>query len=88
MKLFSQPSVDELKELGNQAIKDQRYEESVLHYTQAIKLAPKNYAIYSNRSLAFLKLQQYYYAMEDANETIRLNPKWAKVGILISNMLC
>lgn len=73
--------MDELKDLGNAAIKAQKYEESVLHYTHAIKLAPKNHVLYSNRSYAFLKMQQYYYAMEDANETIRLNPKWAKVKV-------
>lgn len=28
-------------------------------------------------------MQQYYYAMEDANETIRLNPKWAKVDFFV-----
>lgn len=69
--------------MGNAAVKNQKYEESILHYTHAIKLDPKNYVLYSNRSFAFLKMQQYYYAMEDANETIRLNPKWPKVSILI-----
>lgn len=72
-------TVENLKELGNTAARNQKYEEAVLHYTQAIKLEPTNYALYSNRSFAFLKIQQYYFAMEDANETIRLNPTWAKV---------
>lgn len=78
--LLLQPTVEELKELGNAAVKAQKYEESILHYTHAIKLDPKNYVLYSNRSFAFLKMQQYYYAIEDANETIKLNPKWPKVN--------
>lgn len=53
--------------------------EAVFHYTHALKLDPKNYSLYSNRSLAFLKSQQYYYALQDAMETIRLQPDWAKV---------
>lgn len=53
--------------------------EAVFHYTHALKLDPKNYSLYSNRSLAFLKSQQYYYALQDAVETIRLQPDWAKV---------
>ncbi|XP_054288780.1 uncharacterized protein LOC129004282 [Macrosteles quadrilineatus] len=70
--------VQELKEQGNQCLKDGKSMEAVLHYTHAIKLDPKNYSLYSNRSLAFLKAQQYYYALQDAKETIRLKPDWAK----------
>lgn len=77
--MLSQPSPDALKDLGNAAVKNGKYEEAVLHYTHAIKLDSANYTLYSNRSFAFLKMQQFYFAMEDANETIRLNPTWAKV---------
>lgn len=72
--------VNVLKEKGNECVRSTKYEESILHYTHAIKLDPKNYSLYSNRSLAFLKIQQFYHALEDANETIRLNPNWAKVS--------
>jgi len=70
--------VQELKEQGNQCMKDGKVMEAVFHYTHAIKMDPKNYSMYSNRSLAFLKSQQYYYALQDAKETIRLKPDWAK----------
>ncbi|KAI9556909.1 Hsp70/Hsp90 organizing protein-like protein [Daphnia sinensis] len=33
---------------------------------------------YSNRSLAFLKIQQYFLAYKDAKRTIDLKPDWAK----------
>ncbi|KAI8431412.1 hypothetical protein MSG28_015934 [Choristoneura fumiferana] len=39
---------------------------------------PNNYVLYSNRSFAFLKLDQHYLSLQDANETIRLQPQWAK----------
>lgn len=73
--------MNELKELGNEAIKNQKYELAVLHYTHAIKLDPRNYTLHSNRSFAFLKMGQYYHSLQDAKETINLNPNWAKVTL-------
>lgn len=70
---------EDLKAQGNQCIKDGNYSEAILHYTHAIQMDGKNHLLYSNRSLAFLKMQQYYYAMEDAKEVIKLQPKWPKV---------
>jgi len=52
--------------------------EAVIHYTHAIKLDKKQYQLFSNRSLAFLKLEQYFYALDDAQTTIKLNPNWPK----------
>ncbi|PSN44163.1 hypothetical protein C0J52_17430 [Blattella germanica] len=76
--------VQELKERGNECVRKQQYAESIFHYTHAIKLDAQNYSLYSNRSLAFLKMQQFYYAMEDAKETIRLKPDWAKHPLLMA----
>lgn len=76
----SQPTVEELKNKGNECVKDGKYIEAVLHYTQAIKMDQNNYLLYSNRSFAFLKLDQHYLSMQDANETVRLQPQWAKVS--------
>ncbi|CAH2049375.1 unnamed protein product, partial [Iphiclides podalirius] len=39
---------------------------------------PNNYVLYSNRSFAFLKLDQHYLSLQDANETVKLQPQWAK----------
>ncbi|KAK9871107.1 hypothetical protein WA026_011391 [Henosepilachna vigintioctopunctata] len=76
--MSSQPTPESLKELGNKAVQEKKYTEAILYYTHAIKLTPTNYALYSNRSYAFLQEQQYYLALEDANETIKLCPTWAK----------
>ena len=70
---------EELKELGNTAIRNGNALEAMIHYTHAIKFDPKNHLLYSNRSLAFLKSQQYYFALEDAQQTIKLQPNWPKV---------
>ncbi|XP_045501061.1 hsp70-Hsp90 organizing protein 3-like [Colias croceus] len=73
-----QLSVEELKIKGNECVKDGKYIEAVLHYTHAIKMEPNNYILYSNRSFAFLKLDQHYLSLQDANETVKLQPNWAK----------
>ncbi|KAL4704474.1 hypothetical protein ACJJTC_019573 [Scirpophaga incertulas] len=70
--------VEELKTKGNDCVKDGKYIEAVLHYTQAIKMDSNNYILYSNRSYAFLKMDQHYLSLQDANETVRLQPQWAK----------
>ncbi|XP_023951771.1 uncharacterized protein LOC112055796 [Bicyclus anynana] len=71
-------SVEELRVKGNDCVKDGKFIEAVLHYTQALKMDPNNYVLYSNRSFAFLKLDQHYLSLQDANETVRLQPQWAK----------
>ena len=70
--------MDELREKGNACVKEGNHVEAILHYSSAIKADPNNYAIHSNRSLAFLKMQQFYLAYQDAKRTIELKPDWAK----------
>ena len=76
--------VESLKTQGNECVRSKNFAEAVIHYTHAAQKDPKNHMLYSNRSLAFLKLQQFYYALEDAKETIKLQPYWAKVLRLVA----
>lgn len=69
---------EELKEKGNQCVKEEKYAEAILHYTHAIATDRENSLLYSNRSMAFLKMDQFYLAYEDAKEAIRLDPNWPK----------
>ena len=70
---------EECKKEGNECMKQEKFVEAMLHYTKGIKLDPYNPNLYSNRSLAFLRMQQYYHAMEDAKMVILKLPKWNKV---------
>lgn len=72
------PMAEESKEAGNKCMKEEKFIEAMFHYTKAIKIDPDPPTYYSNRSLAFLKMDQYYYALEDANTVIRKMPSWAK----------
>lgn len=67
-----------MKEQGNQCVRNGHFTEAILHYTHAIKLQPNDPILYSNRSVAFLKAHQLYYANEDAEKAILLKPDWAK----------
>lgn len=68
-------------------MRNERYSEAVLHYSFAIKLSPNDPILYSNRSFAFLKLKQLYYANEDAEKAIQLKPDWAKVSLILRSQL-
>ncbi|KAK6179773.1 hypothetical protein SNE40_012058 [Patella caerulea] len=72
------PEVEELKKQGNESMKEGKPAEAVFHYTHAIKIDPKNHILYSNRSSAFLKIEQYYLALQDAITTTKLEPTWPK----------
>ena len=60
-------------------MKQDKFIEALLHYTKAIKLESEDATLYSNRSLAFLKAQQFFHAREDADKVIELKPSWTKV---------
>jgi len=66
------------KRYGNSCMQKGKYVEAIMEYTEAIQLEPANAVLYGNRSLAFLKEKQYFFAMKDAETTIRLAPEWAK----------
>ncbi|XP_071965310.1 uncharacterized protein [Antedon mediterranea] len=69
---------EEEKELGNECMKSHNPTEAILHYTTGIKLDKKEHRLYSNRCFAFLQIQQFYLALQDAETVIKLNPDWPK----------
>jgi stress-induced-phosphoprotein 1 len=70
---------DALKNKGNEAFQRKDYVEAVKLFTEAIQLDPKNHVLYSNRSGAYAAQQKYTEALEDAEQTIKIKPDWAKV---------
>ncbi|KAH0791747.1 TPR Domain containing protein [Histomonas meleagridis] len=69
---------EELKSRGNAAFASQDYELAISYYTEAIAIDPLNQTLYSNRSGAYLSLQMYDKAIDDARKTIELKPDWAR----------
>nr|XP_021199233.2 stress-induced-phosphoprotein 1 [Helicoverpa armigera] len=70
--------VNQLKEKGNAALSWGKFDEAVKYYSEAIALDPQNHVLYSNRSAAYAKDENYAAALADADQTIALNPTWSK----------
>lgn len=67
-----------MKESGNVALQEGKFDEAIKHYTEAITLDSNNHVLYSNRSAAYAKAAKYAEALEDAEKTISLKPDWGK----------
>lgn len=80
-QLSSKEKAQEYKKKGNEYFMVQRYEEAILCYNEAIKLDVSDAVFYSNRSIAFLALQQYEEALHDAMQCVALKPEWDKVRL-------
>jgi len=66
------------KAQGNAALSAGKTDEAISFYTQGIAVAPKNHVLYSNRSAAYLKKNDYDKALEDAERCIEVKPDWPK----------
>lgn len=56
---------EEFKEKGNACVKEKNYKEAIVHYSNGLRKNPADFFLYSNRSFAYLKLKQYYYALAE-----------------------
>ena len=68
----------ELKDKGNKALQEGKFDEAIKFYTEGLAIDPKNHVLYSNRSAAYAKAGKYTQALEDAEKTVELQPNWAK----------
>ncbi|KAB1255755.1 Tetratricopeptide repeat protein 28 [Camelus dromedarius] len=69
---------------SNQACHDGDFHTAIVLYNEALAVDPQNCILYSNRSAAYMKIQQYDKALDDAIKARLLNPKWPKVEILFT----
>ena len=66
------------KQRGNAAFKAGRNEEALAAYDEAIRLAPSDETLYSNRSAALARLERFDAALADGKRAVSLRPKWGK----------
>lgn len=69
---------DELKAKGNAALQAENFTEAIKFYSEAIEIDPTNHILYSNRSAAYAKTNEYANALKDADKTIELKSDWPK----------
>jgi len=66
------------KEKGNRAFGEKRYDDAIKFYTEAISIDNRNHVYFSNRSAAYMGKNMFTNALEDAEQCVKLNPKWGK----------
>lgn len=69
---------EEIKAAANKLFKSGKYADAVEKYTEAINIDSGVAAYYCNRSLAHIKLENYGYAISDAEKAMEVDPKYIK----------
>ena len=72
------PTFDKLKEEGNNSIKEKRYQDAVECYSAALKLKPREHTVFSNRSLAYLRIGKLEESLSDAQMCVEVCPQFAR----------
>jgi stress-induced-phosphoprotein 1 len=67
-----------LKDQGNKAFAAKDYDTAIDLFSQAIALDSSNHVLFSNRSAAKAGKKLWAEALEDAEQCIKINPKWGK----------
>ena len=67
-----------LKDAGNTALQAGHYTEAIHHYSAALSHLPENAIILSNRALAYIKVENYGLAIQDATHAILADPAYPK----------
>ncbi|KAF7315205.1 Thioredoxin h [Mycena indigotica] len=77
------------KSAGNDLYREGKYAEAIEKYGAAIAIAPTSAALYSNRSIAYLKLEppNHDLALADAQKATEVEPKWGKGYVRLGEAL-
>jgi len=76
--LKSPNEFNKLKEKANEYYSVGFYKEAVNIYTQLLEWEPENYMVLANRSAAYIKLEKWNEALNDAVKSTKLKPDWGK----------
>merc|ERR1712212_1245115 len=76
--LTDMSSAEELKVKGNKALQSGNIKEAIDCYSQAIQKDGSNKVYFSNRSVAYMKSEDFRSALSDGEKAIELAPTWAK----------
>jgi serine/threonine-protein phosphatase 5 len=68
----------ELKDLGNEQLQLGHFLQAITLYSQGLEFRPHQHVLLSNRALAYIKIENYGLALQDADHAIRTNAAYAK----------
>lgn len=71
-------AAEKLKNEANEFFNKQDYYTAIDLYSKAIEKNPNNAVLYSNRSISHLRLENFGYALSDADKATSLNPTYTK----------
>lgn len=69
-------SVEELRKLGNEKFRALNYGAALMYYTQALDKDSNNYALYYNRAVTFVKMDNIEEAKEDLLKSLKIKPNY------------
>ena len=75
---------EKLKNEGNDNFKKGKYNAAIELYGEAIQCDGSNPAYYTNRAIAYLKIDDFDAAMNDCKQALNIDPKFAKAYNRIS----
>lgn len=70
---------EDLKKKGNDALQKGDLDGAINFYSEALKLDPNNHILWSNRSAAYATKKDWQHSLEDAQQTVKLQPTFGKV---------
>ncbi|XP_036126213.1 LON peptidase N-terminal domain and RING finger protein 3 isoform X2 [Molossus molossus] len=74
-KLFPGPArASQLRHEGNRLYRERQVEAALLKYNEAVRLAPNDHLLYSNRSQIYFTLESHEDALQDAEIACKLRP--------------
>lgn len=68
----------EFKNIGNTFLKEGKFLDAIKAYSEGLEYRPTNAILRSNRALAFIKVENYGLALQDADVAISADPRYAK----------
>ena len=88
--LYRIRNVELIKKKGNDLYEQKNYQEAIKEYTKALELDPTNKKYNSiiliNRALCFQKIEKYNYTINDATQSIKINPNYARAYVKRANV--
>nr|XP_034340616.1 LON peptidase N-terminal domain and RING finger protein 3 isoform X2 [Arvicanthis niloticus] len=81
-KLFPGPArASQLRHEGNRLYRERQVEAALLKYNEAVRLAPNDHLLYSNRSQIYFTLESHEDALHDAEIACKLRPMGFKENL-------
>ncbi|KAI3378595.1 hypothetical protein SNEBB_004326 [Seison nebaliae] len=78
----SEVLAEEMRKKGNQEFKNKNYKYAILYYSQGIAILKDHRVLYTNRSLAYMRIGRLKEACKDAEMSLRIDHKCEKGHIL------